>query len=143
MKRSGFSLALALLFAISVTQAAPGGHGRNQNDPNKTARSFNGIVMDSGCAQLGSHAQMETQHKMTPSKSLTGDEARKCADACVQAGAKYVLYNPANKTTYQLSDQDKAKEYAGESVRVNGSYDAASKTITVENIAKRSSTTKR
>lgn len=134
MKLSGLGLAFALLFTISVVQAAPGANAPKQSEKNTAARSFNGIVMDSGCAQMGSHEAMETQHGMTASKELTGDEARKCADTCVQAGAKYVLYNPSSKATYQLSDQDKAKEYAGDSVKVNGSFDTASKTITVQSI---------
>ncbi len=135
MKRLAFSLGFALLLAISVA-SAPAAHAQNQNSQNAASRSFNGVIMDSGCAQMGSHAQMETKHGMKASKALTGDEARKCADTCVQAGAKYVLYSPSNKMTYQLSDQDKAKQYSGDSVKVNGSYDPSSKTITVAKITK-------
>ena len=91
--------------------------------------------MDSACAQMGSHERMESGHGMTASKQLTGDEARKCTEACVQAGSSYVLYDPSNKTTFQLSDQDKVKQYAGQSVTVNGNLDTSSKTITVATIA--------
>lgn len=136
MKRSAVSLAFAVLFAVSIA-SAPAAHAQNQDNQNTAARTFNGVIMDSGCAQMGSHAQMETQHGMKASKELTGDEAKKCADTCVQAGAKYVLYNPGNKMTYQLSDQDKAKQFSGDSVKVSGSYDSSSKTITVANIEKR------
>ena len=90
--------------------------------------------MDSGCAQMGSHKQMETQHGMKASKQLTGDEARKCTEACVQNGAKYVLYDSSKKKTYQLSDQPTAKRFAGQAVRVTGNYDPSSNTIAVKSI---------
>src|SRR5579884_2244763 len=50
-------------------------------------------------------------------------------------GAKYVLYDAASKTTYQLDDQTKPAQFAGEKVTVNGSLDSATNTIHVENIA--------
>ena len=133
MKRSAVSLALAVLFAVSVA-SAPAAHAQNQDNQNTAARTFNGVIMDSGCAQMGSHAQMETQHGMKASKELTGDEAKKCTDTCVQAGAKYVLYDSSKKTTYQLSDQTTAKRFAGQAVRVTGNYDLSSKTIEVKSI---------
>jgi hypothetical protein len=52
----------------------------------------------------------------------------------VKMGATYVLYNPATKTSYQLDDQKKPEQFAGEKVTVNGSLDAATNTIHVENI---------
>jgi hypothetical protein len=36
--------------------------------------------------------------------------------------------------TYQLSDQEKPKEFAGQRVKVTGKYDSVSKTIQVESI---------
>jgi hypothetical protein len=45
-----------------------------------------------------------------------------------------VLYDPANKATYQIDDQQKSAAYAGQKVTVKGTYDAASKTIHVESI---------
>jgi hypothetical protein len=133
MKRSEVSLAFILFFAIAVTQAAPG-NAQNQKNQDANRHIFTGIVMDSGCAAMGSHAQMETQHGMKASKELTGDEAKKCADTCVEAGAKYVLYDSSKKTTYQLSDQATAKRFAGQAVRVTGNYDPSSKTIEVKSI---------
>jgi len=96
MKRSGVRLAFALLFAICGTNATPG-NAQNQKNQDTNRHIFTGIVMDSGCAQMGSHKQMETQHGMKASKQLTGDEARKCTEACVQNGAKYVLYDSSKR----------------------------------------------
>jgi hypothetical protein len=47
-----------------------------------------------------------------------------------------VLYNAATKTTYDLDDQTKPKEFSGEKVRVTGTMDAATKTIHVADIKK-------
>jgi hypothetical protein len=57
-----------------------------------------------------------------------------CTENCVKMGGKYVLYDSSTKTVYQLDDQSKPKEFAGQAVRVNGSLDAATSTIHVENI---------
>lgn len=54
--------------------------------------------------------------------------------ACVKAGSKFVLYNTAQKTTLQLDDQDKARDFAGQDVTVTGSYNNSDKTIHVQNI---------
>ena len=49
-------------------------------------------------------------------------------------GGKFVLLDTTNKVSYQLDDQDKAKEYDGQSVKVTGTLDAASNTIHVSSI---------
>jgi hypothetical protein len=124
MKRSALILSLALfLAAVTVSRAAP----KKQNDQT-AAKSFSGEIMDSACAQMGSHKQMEAKEG--------AKTARECTLACLKNGSTLVLYNPSTKTTYQLSDQDKAKTYAGEWVRVKGTYDDSSKTITVDTIAR-------
>ena len=48
---------------------------------------------------------------------------------------KYVLYDPATKTTYQLDDQDLVQPYVGaKTVQITGTLDAATKTIHVKEI---------
>ena len=49
-------------------------------------------------------------------------------------GGKFVLYDPDTKTTYQLDDQKKPEQFAGEKVKVTGKYDSATKTIHVTDI---------
>jgi hypothetical protein len=53
---------------------------------------------------------------------------------CVKAGSKFVLYNSASKTVYQLDDQQKPRDFAGQKVKVVGTYDTGTKTIHVEKI---------
>jgi len=91
------------------------------------ARTFTGEIFDSQCAMNNSHAQMEKMHKMD-------NDSKMCTEACVKMGGKYVLQDTTKKITYQLDDQDKPKEFAGQKVKVTGTYDKATKTIHVEKI---------
>ena len=95
------------------------------------SRSFTGEVMDSPCADMGSHNRMM--------QGVDAKNARDCAQKCVRLAStyRYVLYDPATKTVYQLDNQQKSGEYAGQKVSVKGTFDAASKTIHVESIEAR------
>ena len=83
-------------------------------------RSFVGIMSDSVCAL--SHGAM----RMGPTDA-------ECAQACVEEhDASYVLVD--EKAVYKLSDQRAPKAFAGKKVKVVGTLDAASSTITVTSI---------
>jgi hypothetical protein len=82
---------------------------------------YTGEITDSACATMGSHAGM-------------GKPAKDCARACVQRGAKFVLFNAAAKTVYQLDDQKKLEQFAGAKVVVTGTLDNSTKTIHVTGI---------
>ena len=60
--------------------------------------------------------------------------ANSCTLARVQRGAKFVLFNAAAKTVYQLDDQKKPVQFAGTKVVVTGTLDASTKTIHVTGI---------
>lgn len=87
-------------------------------------RIFVGEIMDSVCAHEGSHAiaarNIETE--------------RDCTIGCVEAGAKYVLYNERGRATFQLDNQQRPREFAGERVVVVGSYERLTNTIHVREI---------
>ncbi|HTG62898.1 MAG TPA: DUF5818 domain-containing protein [Terriglobia bacterium] len=112
----------ALLFAVSLSVAAP------------KARNFTGEIMDSQCAATGSHASMLKMSGMGDKDPNDPMAKKMCTQKCVQMGGKYVLYDAAEKAVYQLDDQDKAKEFAGQKVKVTGTYDEASKTIHITTI---------
>jgi hypothetical protein len=88
------------------------------------AQTYTGEIMDQQCALLGGHTAMMNQ----------GESAKDCANRCASIGGKYVLFDGANKTVYQLDDQKKAQGFAGAKVKVTGTYDTSSKTIHVANI---------
>ena len=50
--------------------------------------------------------------------------------------SKYVLYDAATKTTYQLDDQKSVQPYVGETVQITGTLNAATKTIHVTGVKK-------
>jgi hypothetical protein len=82
--------------------------------------------MDSSCAQMGSHDMMLKSGKVKTAKD--------CALGCVKMGGKFVLYNAATKTVYQLDDQKKPESFAGAKVKVSGTLDKATNTIHVTSI---------
>jgi hypothetical protein len=90
-------------------------------------KGFTGEIMDSQCAPMGSHSPAGYQMTKT-------DNPKDCTLACAKMGGKFVLYDGAKKVTYQLDDQDKAKEFAGQKVKITGTYDEASKTIHITTI---------
>ena len=84
--------------------------------------------MDSACAKAGNHDAMINSGKMKDAKS--------CTLGCVKGGAKLVLYDSSTKTAYELDDQKKSEQFAGEKVTVTGTVDKANNTIHVAKIAK-------
>lgn len=85
--------------------------------------TFVGTVSDSMCA--GSHTAM----RMGPTDAA-------CTDACIEEhGASYVLVNADQ--VYRLSDQRAPKPFAGMKVKVVGTLDAGTSTITVTSITAR------
>jgi len=82
--------------------------------------TFVGIISDDMCAE--SHASM----RMGPTDA-------ECTDACIEEhGASYVLVN--DEQVYRLSDQRAPRAFAGKKVKVAGTLDAATRTITVTSI---------
>lgn len=114
MKRTSFVMvaALAICAFAPFALSAP--------------KSYKGEIMDSACAKAGSHQMMKEEEG--------AKQAKDCTIACVKHGAQYVLYDKASKTIYKLDDQKKPEQFAGQSVVVNGTLDAASNTIHVESI---------
>src|SRR5260370_39320572 len=91
--------------------------------------SYTGEIMDSQCAKDGSHDAMLKKEGM---EKMIGDPkaSQMCTVNCVKKmGSKYVLYNAAKKTVYQLDDQTKPEQFAAAKVQVNGTLDKATQNI--------------
>lgn len=93
-----------------------------------TQRSLNlaGEIMDSRCAIDGSHDKVMRQNG--------AKDARECTLQCAKCGGSFVLIDPQTQTVYQLDDQQKPAKFAGQRVRVSGTYEQSSKTMHVESI---------
>jgi hypothetical protein len=116
-KAAIWSLPILLLGLLSLRAVG--------QQPNNTPMSFTGEIMDNECAVAGSHTDMMQKEGFKTAKD--------CALGCVKAGGQFVLFG-LNKTTYQLDDQEKPVDYAGQKVTVIGTYDGATKTIHVQSI---------
>src|ERR1700679_1514772 len=97
MKQTLFIAGLSITAALGVGRAD---------------QTFTGEIMDSQCADMGSHDNMM--------KGEHASNAKECALACVKKGAPLALFDPAAKKAYRLDNQKKAKDFAGQKVTVTG-----------------------
>ena len=81
-------------------------------------QTFTGVITDSMCGN--DHSMM----------NLKPDS--KCVTACVKEGAKYALYD--GKNVYVLSDQKGPEKFAGQKVKITGTYDTAAKVLKVDSM---------
>ncbi|HTT64330.1 MAG TPA: DUF5818 domain-containing protein [Bryobacteraceae bacterium] len=79
------------------------------------AAEFTGYISDSGCAAK--------QGAKVASESHAG-----CAKGCIKRGDKAVLVTPEGKV-YQIANQDKVVDHAGEKVTVEGEAEGDSITV--------------
>ncbi|MGB6597543.1 MAG: DUF5818 domain-containing protein [Candidatus Acidiferrum sp.] len=123
MRRLAICFALILIFtAISLCGFA----ARPPQEQNNTPMSFTGELTDNVCAAQHSHDAMIKKEGFKGSKD--------CTLGCVKSGGQFVLYAPANNTTYRLDDQEKPSGFAGQRVTIIGTYDGATKTIHIQSI---------
>jgi hypothetical protein len=123
MKRTltGIPFLLAAVLLAFPMARVPGRSGA----PNPN--TFNGEVTDTICARSGSHNEMMAK------MPTMGRDNETCTKKCTQIGAKYVLYDEANKRIYKLDDQSKAEAFAGKKVRIAGTLEGdAIRVVSVE-----------
>ena len=77
--------------------------------------------------QSDTTSQPGTMNQTSDPQTFTGKIAK--------SGEKFVLMDNVSKSTYLLDDQDKAKQFVGQSVQVTGTLDAQSNTIRISSIA--------
>jgi hypothetical protein len=107
MKRlAGFCF--VAVFAASLAFAVP--------KAAKNQKTFVGEIGDSMCGL----------------KHMMGGNAKDCTLECVKAGSKFILADTAAGQVYDLSDQAKARDFAGHKVKVTGTLKG--KTIEVASI---------
>jgi hypothetical protein len=88
-------------------------------------RTYLGIISDGQCATKGSHAAVM--------KRASVNSAANCVKGCARRYG-YVLYNPSSRKVYKLSDQELARDYPNQRVKVKGRLDKATETIYVSSI---------
>jgi hypothetical protein len=98
------------------------------------SQTFTGEIMDSQCSAMGSHAEMLKKEGMAGKDPNDPMAKKSCTQGCVKMGGKYVLFDAASKTVYQLDDQTKPEAFAGAQVKVKGTLDKDTNTIHVASI---------
>ena len=79
-------------------------------------------------------AQQQQDPAGPPTAMPQASESQTFTGKIAKSGSKMVLKDSATKATYALDDQDKAKQFEGQTVKVTGRLDAQSKTIRVATI---------
>ena len=111
------SLAMVMMFLIGLFSFATAGTRAAEED-----KTIIGYISDSMCG---------LDHK-----SMNMGDDKTCTLKCVDAGAKFVLADRDHKAVYSLDDaaQGKAREFAGQKVKVTGKVNAKDKEIRVTKI---------
>lgn len=114
------SLFLFALVTISLTMSA-------ETKPSVVT----GDIADSSCA-FNVHSLSRSHKEMLKSKSW-GNNAADCTRRCVaKFGASYVLVH--GNQVYRLDQQDLAKPFAGQTVKISGTLTEEGKTIHIDKI---------
>lgn len=111
-------------FAVQGAPAQP----KAQKAPAKATapiQTFVGVITDGQCAVKGSHKEVMKKAKV--------NTAANCVKGCARRYG-YVLYVPATKKIYKLSDQERPAELAAKRVKIKGALDKATQTIYVSSI---------
>jgi hypothetical protein len=72
-------------------------------------------------------AQPQSMNQAADSQTFSGK--------ITKSGGKYVLKDSASKATYALDDQEKAKQFEGQTVQVTGTLDAQTQMIRIASIS--------
>jgi len=115
------SLALAAI-ALSLPPLAT---FSGQSNPT-TLQAIVGEVTDTMCAPSKSHSNMIAR------KPNMGHDASSCVKECAKIGARYVLLDNKTGKVYQVDDQTRIAQFAGQRVKVTGTLTAGG--IKVANI---------
>ncbi len=95
-------------------------------------RTFHGQIADTQCA-LNIHSLTRSHAEMLKSKATGGTEGS-CATYCVRyLGGDFVLSSKGD--VYRLDNQEKAREFAGQKVKITGTLEPKSKIIHLIEIA--------
>lgn len=118
MKTFPLKLALILLVFGAATVVTVSSSAQNSNNSAAQEITIVGYIGDSSCG-LG---------------HMSGMDAKECTLMCVKGGGKFILADRAHRRVYRLDSagQQKAREFAGQKVKVTGRV--VGRTIRVTNI---------
>ncbi|HEY1938279.1 MAG TPA: hypothetical protein VGJ33_10125 [Candidatus Angelobacter sp.] len=119
-------------FAMIVAFSLCGFAGQSTPKPEKSSakgaapiQTFVGVISDGQCAVTGSHTEVM--------KKASVNTRANCVKGCARKYG-FVLYVPATRKVYKLSDQERPAELAAKKVKIKGALDKATQTIYVSSI---------
>ena len=117
MKKKLLGLSMVLLVAVAFSMTSLSSVARNSNNSVAADKTVVGYISDGMCG---------LKHM-----SGMGDD-KSCTLACVKQGSKFVLADSDHKRVYQLdkTGQEKAREFAGQKVKVTGRVSGRSIRVT-------------
>lgn len=122
------TLLSATAFAQNPCNPCSPKSGKTVSRATGKTRTIVGHIADSQCGLT--HQKMQEAGNM-------GKDDRTCTLKCVEMGGKFVLADRARNVIYTLDEesQEKAREFAGQKVKIRGQVDSKTKTIHVESIS--------
>ena len=119
---------MALAMALSAVGFAQQDQSAQPNSQRPTSDMQNG--QQTSPEQQGTHTSPPSQD--SPS-SMQNTQGSSFTGTVVKAGGKYVL--KTSDTNYQLDDQNKAKQFVGQQVKINGTLDSNTSMIHISDIS--------
>ena len=122
------AVAIGMLSVCGLALQSPPPRPTQQKAPAKAAapiQTFVGVISDGQCAIKGSHSEIR--------KKASVNSDANCVKGCSRKFG-YVLYVPATKKIYKLSDQERPAELAAKRVKIKGALDKSTNTIYVSSI---------
>jgi len=119
---------MALAMALSAVSFAQQDQSAQPSAQQPTSDTQDG--QPSSADQQGSQPSSPSQDSPSSSMETQGSSF---TGTVVKAGGKYVL--KTSDMAYQLDDQQKAKQFVGQQVKVNGTLDSNTSTIHVADIS--------
>ena len=125
-----FLLLITTLALFSATAFA-----QNPCNPCNPKSGKGGMTKASGKTRTLVGNIADSQCGLTHKMNMGDDKA--CTLKCVEMGGKFVLADRVRKVVYVLDDesQAKAREFAGQKVKITGQVDSKTKTVHVVSIA--------
>lgn len=130
-KHLSIVLTLALVAVLLPAAFAQSSSSSAASQPSQASPTAQSPSSQSPSAQSPSTTSPSSS---SASSSAASSEASSFNGTVVKSGDKYVLKSDTG-ATYQIDDQDKAKQFEGKQVKVNGSLDKTTSMLHVTDIS--------
>lgn len=127
MKKFMIGMATA---ALAMTLSAMSFAQQDQSAPSNSQPTSD---MQNGQAAQPNAQSPDSSSSMQNSQGMQNAAGSTFTGTVVKAGGKYVLKTA--DSNYQLDDQDKAKQFVGQQVKINGNLDSSTSMIHISDIS--------